>query len=84
MTPAGLEVFNPIQTTEPLPAELPKDLKERFTKQEDAWKNFNSFPPSYRRITIGWVAGAKKEETRLKRLQQLIDFSAENKKIRFM
>ncbi|HWT77470.1 MAG TPA: YdeI/OmpD-associated family protein, partial [Candidatus Methylomirabilis sp.] len=50
----------------------------------DAWENFSHFPPSYRRMTAGWVASAKKEETRLKRLDQLIDSSAQNKRIKFI
>jgi len=86
MTAAGLEAFHPHRTrkTASMPTQLPKDLEEKFIKQVDAWENFNRFPPSYRRITIGWVASPKKEETKLKRLKQLIDFSAENKRIRFM
>ena len=86
MTAAGLEAFNPHDTRKaaPMPTELPKDLEENFIKQVKAWDSFNRFPPSYRRITIGWVASAKKEETKLKRLKQLTDFSAENKRIRFM
>jgi hypothetical protein len=30
-------------------------------------------------MTIAWVASAKKEETRVKRLSQLIEYSAESK-----
>lgn len=86
MTAAGLEAFHPHKTrkTASMPTELPKHLEEKFIRQADAWENFNRFPPYYQRITIGWVAGAKKEETRLKRLDQLMDFSAENKRIKFM
>lgn len=35
-------------------------------------------------MTIGWVASARKEETRLKRLDELIATSARNEKIRYM
>jgi uncharacterized protein YdeI (YjbR/CyaY-like superfamily) len=35
-------------------------------------------------MTIGWVASAKQEETRLRRLRQLIAESAANKRIKFM
>ncbi len=86
MTPAGLEAFKPHKRRKarPLPTELPKDLEGKFIKQVNAWQNFNRFPPSYRRLTVGWVASAKKEETKLKRLKQLIEFSAENKRVKFM
>ncbi len=52
--------------------------------QSVAWERFKGLPPSYQRITIGWVASARKEETRLKRLNQLIEFSARNERIKFM
>jgi uncharacterized protein YdeI (YjbR/CyaY-like superfamily) len=70
--------------TPPLPTRLPKELEARFKKQSVAWDNFQSFPPHYRRMTAGWVASAKKEETRLTRLQKLIEFSARNERIEFM
>lgn len=86
MTAAGLEAFNTRETGKAasLPTQLPADLEERFRKEVAAWENFNRFPPFYRRMTIGWVASAKKEETRLKRLSQLIDHSAGNQRIKFM
>lgn len=86
MPPAGLKAFSPQERRETpsLPARLPRDLENQFKMQSDAWEHFQRFPPSYRRITIGWVASAKKEETRLRRLNQLIEFSAQNKRIKFM
>ncbi len=86
MTAAGLEAFKTHETGKAasLPTQLPADLEERFRKEVAAWENFNRFPPFYRRMTIGWVASAKKEETRLKRLSQLIDHSAGNHRIKFM
>jgi uncharacterized protein YdeI (YjbR/CyaY-like superfamily) len=35
-------------------------------------------------MTAGWVASAKKEETRVKRLEKLMEFSARNQRIEFM
>ena len=70
MTAAGLAVFDPARRAETLPRELPHELEKRFKRQTGAWKNFQSFPAHYRRMTSGWVASAKKEETRLKRLEQ--------------
>jgi uncharacterized protein YdeI (YjbR/CyaY-like superfamily) len=86
MTAAGLassSAAHRVQTT-PMPTRLPKELEARFKKQSVAWDNFQSFPPHYRRLTSGWVASAKKEETRLKRLEKLIEFSARNERIQFM
>lgn len=84
MTPAGRKVFDPRKRMGSLPVELLPDLEERFKQQAAAWENFISFPPSYRRMTIGWVASAKKQETRLRRVDQLIVHSLQNKRIKFM
>ncbi len=84
MTPAGLAVFRPDRATPPKPTELPKELAQNFKKHPAAWRNFQDFPPAYRRLTTGWVASAKKEETQRKRLEKLIEFSARNEKIAFM
>ena len=82
--PAGLAAFNSKQRAEPLVDEMPKNLEAMFRKQSTAWKNYENFPPYYRRMTARWVADAKKEETRLGRLQKLIELSARNERIKFM
>jgi len=86
MTAGGLASFNSAarRQTPPLPTQMPKEIEAQFRKQRVAWNNFQSFPPHYRRLTTGWVASAKKQETRLKRLEKLIEFSARNERIPFM
>jgi uncharacterized protein YdeI (YjbR/CyaY-like superfamily) len=86
MKPAGLKVYNSEQRLEvpPMPARMPKTLEDEFRRQQVAWANFEKFPPGYRRLTTGWVAVAKKEETQRKRLAKLIEFSARNERIGFM
>lgn len=86
MMPAGLEAYNSAgrRDVPPMPNTLPKTLEEKFRKQRLAWANYENFPPGYRRVTAGWVASAKKEETQLKRLAKLIEFSARNERITFM
>jgi uncharacterized protein YdeI (YjbR/CyaY-like superfamily) len=84
MTPAGMAAFDPSRKTEAQPTEFSADVDERFRNAAGAWKNFQQFPPFYRRMTAGWVGSAKKEKTRLKRLEKLIEFSARNEQIKFM
>ena len=86
MMPAGLAAYHSGDRREvpPMPVELPKALEAKFRKQRAAWANYAKFPPGYRRVTAGWVASAKKEETQLKRLEKLIEFSARNERITFM
>ena len=86
MMPAGLAAYHSGDRREvrPMPVELPKALEAKFRKQRAAWANYEKFPPGYRRVTAGWVANAKKEETQTKRLEKLIEFSARNERIEFM
>jgi uncharacterized protein YdeI (YjbR/CyaY-like superfamily) len=84
MTAAGLAAFRPERKTTAPPKQLPRNLEHQFKKHAHAWENFQGFPPFYRRMTIAWVASAKKEETRLERLRQLVGYSARKRRIRFM
>jgi uncharacterized protein YdeI (YjbR/CyaY-like superfamily) len=83
MTKAGLEAFKrrePDRTGnysfETRPSEFPSAYRDLFMKKKRAWAFFEQQPPGYRRLAIHWVVSAKKEETRLKRLSQLIERSA--------
>ena len=60
------------QRLRPLDAESIK----AFQADADAWAFWESQPPGYRRLTSGWVMSAVREETRQRRLKQLIEASA--------
>jgi len=47
-----------------------------FQANRAAWEFFSTQPPSYRKAATWWVISAKREETRERRLQTLIDDSA--------
>ena len=51
----------------------------RANKKAASW--LAAAAPSYRRAAIWWVISAKKEETRLKRLRQLIDDSDAGRRV---
>ena len=51
------------------------ELEKRFRHEKAAWKFFEAQPPGYRRMAAFWVMSAKREETRERRLGQLIDGS---------
>ena len=63
-------------------AKLPAPFEKKFRANGGAWKFFQSQPPWYQRTSTYWVVSAKKEETRLKRLDTLIDCSARKQNIR--
>ena len=54
------------------PAEyaIPPDLEEALEANTKARDYFLAFPPSYRRLSIGWITSAKRDETRKKRIRR--------------
>jgi uncharacterized protein YdeI (YjbR/CyaY-like superfamily) len=46
-----------------------------FRQNKAAWKFFQEQPSGYKRLLIFRTMSAKKEETRLRRLKQLIEYS---------
>jgi uncharacterized protein YdeI (YjbR/CyaY-like superfamily) len=88
MTPAGLAAFerrdparSGIYSFEQRPAELDAASEQRFRANPTAWEFFQAQPPGYRRTALHWVASAKREETRQKRLETLIDDSAHGRRL---
>jgi uncharacterized protein YdeI (YjbR/CyaY-like superfamily) len=89
MAPAGLRADEPhkpertgvYSSERSQPAELPPEHERRFRANTAAWEWFTERPQGYRRTAMHWVVSAKKEETRLRRLQQLIDCSAEGRNV---
>ncbi|MGH9388643.1 MAG: YdeI/OmpD-associated family protein, partial [Vicinamibacteria bacterium] len=86
MHPAGLKAFEArkenrtgIYSYENRPQTLPPAYEKKLRKNPAAWKTFQAQPSWYRRTVTWWVVSAKKEETRLKRLEQLIDDSAKGR-----
>ncbi|MCW3066549.1 MAG: hypothetical protein JWN32_3721 [Solirubrobacterales bacterium] len=62
-------------------ATLPEEYENRLRANAAAWDYFSSRPPWYRRTAIHWVVRAKREETRERRLNQLIEDSANGRTI---
>lgn len=88
MQPAGLDAFaarkenrSGIYSYEQRTAELPEEYRRLVQKNKAAWKFFEEQSSSYRKAAVWWVLSAKKEETRLSRLDKLIDYSAKRQTI---
>jgi uncharacterized protein YdeI (YjbR/CyaY-like superfamily) len=62
-------------------AGLDAESEARFRANEEAWQFFEVQPPSYRKPAIWWVISAKKDETRKRRLETLIEDSAAGRRI---
>ena len=62
-------------------AELTREEEVLFRKNQPAWADWEQRPAGYRRSALGWVTGAKRPETRVKRLQELIKVSSEGRRL---
>jgi uncharacterized protein YdeI (YjbR/CyaY-like superfamily) len=65
-------------------AKLDPEQEASFRADAAAWSFFDSQPPGYRRTAIHWVVSAKREETRRKRLLQLIEDSRSGRRLRHL
>jgi uncharacterized protein YdeI (YjbR/CyaY-like superfamily) len=88
MHASGLEAYERrdpertgIYAFENRPKELAPEYEKTFRANKAAWKFFEKQPPGYKHLAIFFVMGAKKEETRTKRLQRLIESSANGVRI---
>ena len=63
------------------PQALSPEYEARLRADAAAWEDWSSRPPSYRRQAAHWVASAKREETRERRLAQLIECSGQGRTV---
>jgi uncharacterized protein YdeI (YjbR/CyaY-like superfamily) len=89
MRPAGLAAFerrresrSRVYSFEQENVEFTPAQRKTFRANPEAWAFFRSRPRSYRRTATWWVISAKREETRLRRLETLIDDSADGRRIK--
>lgn len=88
MQPKGLEEFEKRDkkksgsySFENKKPELSKEFVKKFKANKKAWEYFSDKAPWYKRTSSHWVMSAKKEETRLRRLEILITDSQKGKDI---
>ena len=88
MRPAGLaayELRDPkrtgIYSFENRPRQLSAEYEQEFRRNKAAWQFFETQPLYYKNLMCFRIMSAKKEETRLKRLRQLIESSAKGERI---
>jgi uncharacterized protein YdeI (YjbR/CyaY-like superfamily) len=74
----GVKVEKPKGNKRP-PPKTPPDLAAALKKNARACATFEAFSPSHKREYIEWIADAKQEETRKRRLAQAIEWMAQGK-----
>jgi len=62
--------------------EIPADLQAAFSENKTAFDNYNSFSKTYRKSYLYWLNQAKREETRIKRIIEIVRLCEQNIKSR--
>ena len=60
-------------------AAVPPELAAALKKNRKAAATWEKFPPGHRREYATWIAEAKREETKAKRVAQAVEWMAEGK-----
>jgi len=87
MTPAGEAAYerdkhrSGLYSYEKPVASLTPEEEAVFRGNKPAWVDWEKRPAGYRRSALGWVTGAKRPETRARRLAELIAVSAEGRRL---
>lgn len=62
--------------------EVPPDLAAALAGNEAAARHFHGFPPGARKLILMWIATAKRDETRRRRIEETVRLAAEGKRAR--
>jgi uncharacterized protein YdeI (YjbR/CyaY-like superfamily) len=88
MQPTGLKAYHArkenksgVYSYEQRRADLVEPYNRLLKRNKSAWHFYRKQPPYYRKVVCWWIISAKKEETRLKRLEKLIAFSAQGERL---
>ena len=74
------KVYESVKKVIETPFVFPKDIIKAIQKDEEAWKNYQGFSDSYKRIRIAYIDAARKRpEEFKKRLESFIKKTRENK-----
>jgi hypothetical protein len=78
MTAAGLDKVRHHLIDE-VPFVVPRYVLQALRENGDAWKNFQRFPESYKRIRIGWIVNSRVSD-RDRRLAYFVKMTAKNRR----
>src|SRR5262249_60697381 len=88
VTKAGRDVYenrdpkrSGLYSYENRPKAFDAAIERAFKANNDAWSFFTAQPPGYRKLMVFFVMEAKKDETRLRRLERLVKASSEGKRL---
>jgi uncharacterized protein YdeI (YjbR/CyaY-like superfamily) len=79
--PTSLESAAPHERAAGTAAAVPADFRRALRASPAAWRTFDSLAPSYRRLYLKWIAAAKRETTRARRIEEAVGLLTAGKKL---
>lgn len=61
---------------------LPEDLAQALEQNPQAQANFANYPASHKKQILYWLSSARTEKTRHKRLREIVEMAAHNRRFR--
>ena len=87
LKPPGIErpptarTYGPLPPRRELPSKLPAYIEAALAKRPTALRFYESLTPAKRRPYVAWVESAKREETKVRRLKEVIRLLAAHKEL---
>lgn len=88
MKPSGLRAFEgrdpkkaDLYSFENQPRQLDPEFEKRFKRNKKAWAFFEGLPPFFKKTSVFWIMSAKREGTRLRRLETFMDSCARGERL---
>lgn len=75
---AMIDLAKETGTWEAVPDGVPDDLAALLGSDPVAAAHFDGFPPSSKRLILEWIGGAKKPETRQRRIAETVELARDN------
>ena len=60
---------------------IPPEIEKALKVNKKAWKNFITLAPSHKKQYVWWIAAAKRDETKERRIKETIALLKQNKKL---
>jgi uncharacterized protein YdeI (YjbR/CyaY-like superfamily) len=64
--------YGPRPERQPPPSKLPSYIRSALRKHPAASRHFEALPPGQRRLYVRWIDSAKRDETKLRRLEEAL------------
>lgn len=88
MQPAGLASFqlrkehkSKIYSHENEAKKFPPEFEKKLKANKPAWEYFTTQAPSYQKVVVHWILGAKQEKTQWSRFEKLVKASEVQKRL---